>query len=242
MEILRAERVKIEVKGPAGCQLTSEQLVRKLAHCCDQRQMGNGLQALTEYVAAVSYLLSPCDHNNEPGQDYNVTSNWPFDLVRRLGADLIGDMGRQTELARCMSVLQPGFAMLPDDVNLACGISRQFCSMSFHVGVSRYMLMLLCPEDVILSQQRLREVAILAGYLVSLVYNDPFHAERELDLTDREIECLFWIAEGKTSDEIATILGISRNTINNYITSVMRKTATRTRSEAIAFAVRHNLV
>ena len=37
------------------------------------------------------------------------------------------------------------------------------------------------------------------------------------------------------------ILGISRNTINNYITSVMRKTATKTRSEAIAFAVRNNL-
>ncbi len=44
------------------------------------------------------------------------------------------------------------------------------------------------------------------------------------------------------SDEIATILGISRNTINNYITSVMRKTATKTRSEAIAYAVRNNLV
>ena len=39
-----------------------------------------------------------------------------------------------------------------------------------------------------------------------------------------------------------TIIGISKNTINNYITSVMRKTATRTRSEAIAYAVRHNLV
>ena len=66
--------------------------------------------------------------------------------------------------------------------------------------------------------------------------------ERDFELTERELECLFWIAEGKTSDEIAMILGISRNTINNYITSVMRKTATKTRSEAIAFAVRNNLV
>lgn len=66
--------------------------------------------------------------------------------------------------------------------------------------------------------------------------------ERDIDLTERELECLYWIAEGKTSDEMATILGISRNTINNYITSVMRKTATKTRSEAIAYAVRNNLV
>lgn len=67
-------------------------------------------------------------------------------------------------------------------------------------------------------------------------------ADGSFELTDRELECLYWIAEGKTSDEIATIIGISKNTINNYITSVMRKTATRTRSEAIAYAVRNNLV
>jgi DNA-binding CsgD family transcriptional regulator len=83
---------------------------------------------------------------------------------------------------------------------------------------------------------------LLSGYLASSTRCFENKSERDFDLTDRELECLFWIAEGKTSDEIATILGISRNTINNYITSVMRKTATKTRSEAIAFAVRNNLV
>jgi len=81
-----------------------------------------------------------------------------------------------------------------------------------------------------------------SGYCVSLSTSKGQKVDREFELTDREIECLFWIAEGKTSDEIAVILGISRNTINNYITSVMRKTATKTRSEAIAYAVRNNLV
>jgi DNA-binding CsgD family transcriptional regulator len=83
---------------------------------------------------------------------------------------------------------------------------------------------------------------VLASYFASLLFHDAMKTSREMDLTDRELECLYWIAEGKTSDEIATIIGISKNTINNYITSVMRKTATRTRSEAIAYAVRHNLV
>ena len=83
---------------------------------------------------------------------------------------------------------------------------------------------------------------MLASYFASLLLHDEAKTGREMDLTDRELECLYWIAEGKTSDEIATIIGISKNTINNYITSVMRKTATKTRSEAIAYAVRHNLV
>ena len=83
---------------------------------------------------------------------------------------------------------------------------------------------------------------MLAGYFASSGVVAESRVERDIDLTERELECLFWIAEGKTSDEMATILGISRNTINNYITSVMRKTATKTRSEAIAYAVRNNLV
>ena len=102
--------------------------------------------------------------------------------------------------------------------------------------------MLLVPEDVILSQESLRDVTLLAGYLASFTTRAEVRHDRDFELTERELECLFWIAEGKTSEEIAVILGISRNTINNYITSVMRKTATRTRSEAIAYAVRNNLV
>jgi DNA-binding CsgD family transcriptional regulator len=103
-------------------------------------------------------------------------------------------------------------------------------------------MIMLCPVDIILSQQGLRAVGVLGSYLASLLFSDQSRGGRELELTDRELECLYWIAEGKTSDEIAMIIGISKNTINNYITSVMRKTATRTRSEAIAYAVRNNLV
>jgi DNA-binding CsgD family transcriptional regulator len=102
--------------------------------------------------------------------------------------------------------------------------------------------MLLFVEGVILSQEHLREIGLLAAYGASFVESVESRTERDFELTERELECLFWIAEGKTSDEIAVILGISRNTINNYITSVMRKTATKTRSEAIAYAVRNNLV
>ena len=102
--------------------------------------------------------------------------------------------------------------------------------------------LLLFPEHFILSQSKLRDVGLMTAYFASVVCSGTARNERESDLTEREVECLYWIAEGKTSDEIAVILGISRNTINNYITSVMRKTATKTRSEAIAWAVRNNLV
>lgn len=200
------------------------------------------LRAISAYAGASHYLLVRGDLLQEQALDFVVSSNWPFDLVRRLAADLASAQVRTTELEKCLSLLVPVFSMAPDDAEVPEGVSRQYCSLTFCVGRLRYSLLLLFSTDADVTQDRLREAALFSAYAASFSVESEARPEREVELTERELECLFWIAEGKTSDEIATILGISRNTINNYITSVMRKTATRTRSEAIAYAVRNNLV
>lgn len=222
--------------------MTNEQLVDRLVEAAEGGDIAKGLRALCDYVGAAGYLLARQDLNSDNALENVVSSNWPFDLVVRSGASLLSELSRTTELDKCLSILQPQFAMLPDAVDLPAGASQQICSVSFNVGRNRYCLTFMCPSDFILSQQRLRITGVYSSYLASLLFSEQVKSTRELELTDRELECLYWIAEGKTSDEIATIIGISKNTINNYITSVMRKTATRTRSEAIAYAVRHNLV
>ncbi len=231
--------------GPSSAMstaLTKEQLIRKVGVAATSGNMNAGLRLLSDYVGATHFLLARYDLVQEQGLDFVVTSNWPFDLVRRVETELASAYSRTTELEKCLSLLKSRFALLPDDADVPDGISRQYCSLTFSVGRTRLSLMLLYAEDFVLSPERLREVGLLTGYCVSLSTSKGQKTDREFELTERELECLFWIAEGKTSDEIATILGISRNTINNYITSVMRKTATKTRSEAIAYAVRNNLV
>ncbi|NML74900.1 helix-turn-helix transcriptional regulator [Rhizobium sp. S-51] len=231
------------VAADASDRLSSrDQLIRRLATVSQAGHMSASLAILGEYVGASHYLLARYDLVQEHGLDFVVSSNWPFDLVRRLESEIAATYSRSTELEKCLSVLQPKFDLLPDDATVPAGIGRQYCSLTVSVGRTRLSLMLLFDENFVLSPERLREVALLTGYCVSLSTGTSHKSDREFDLTERELECLFWIAEGKTSDEIATILGISRNTINNYITSVMRKTATKTRSEAIAYAVRNNLV
>ncbi|KGD86315.1 helix-turn-helix transcriptional regulator [Rhizobium sp. YS-1r] len=222
--------------------LSREQLARRLAVVTSSNNVQGVMRLLADYVGASHFLLARYDLIQEQGLDFIVTSNWPFDLVRRLGSELASGYARSTELEKCLSLLTPSFALLPDDVTPPDDISRQYCSLTFCVGRTRFSLMLLFLEGTILSQERLREVGLLAAYGASFAESADVRTERDFELTERELECLFWIAEGKTSDEIAVILGISRNTINNYITSVMRKTATKTRSEAIAYAVRNNLV
>lgn len=222
--------------------MSREQLLKRLSLATRSNNVQAVMGLLAGYVGASHYLLARYDLIQEQGLDFIVTSTWPFDLVRRLGSELASAYARSTELEKCLSLLTPSFALLPDDVALPGDISRQYCALTFCVGRTRFSLMLLFLEGIILSQERLREVGLFAAYGTSFSEGRNVKAERDFELTERELECLFWIAEGKTSDEIAVILGISRNTINNYITSVMRKTATKTRSEAIAYAVRNNLV
>jgi len=102
--------------------------------------------------------------------------------------------------------------------------------------------MLLFDDGLFLSHDRLRDSAVAISYYAAGFPGDCGRSDRSADLTEREVECLSWIGEGKTSDEIALIIGISRNTVNNYITSIMNKTGARTRSEAVAFGVRNQII
>ncbi|OLP58376.1 helix-turn-helix transcriptional regulator [Xaviernesmea oryzae] len=217
-------------------------MIARLINHAECGHLAKALNLLTQYVGASHYLLARCDRAQNGGVDFAICSDWPFDLVRRIGRVMADQHAKSNELEKCISVLQPAFAMLPDEAVLPRGVSRQYCAIPFAIGRVRLSLLMLFPQDVILSRETLREMALLTGYFASAAPEARVEPDRDCDLTERELECVFWIAEGKTSDEIAVILGISRNTINNYITSVMRKTATKTRSEAIAYSVRNNLV
>lgn len=61
-------------------------------------------------------------------------------------------------------------------------------------------------------------------------------------LTPRELDCLNWTAEGKTSGEIAIILGISEHTVTHYLGLAAHKLNSNTRPQAIAKALRLGLI
>ena len=50
--------------------------------------------------------------------------------------------------------------------------------------------------------------------------------ETEIHLTDRELTVLRWTADGKTSGEVSTILGISERTVNFHINNAVEKLGT----------------
>jgi DNA-binding NarL/FixJ family response regulator len=57
-----------------------------------------------------------------------------------------------------------------------------------------------------------------------------------LGLTPREAEVLFWIAQGKGNQDIATILGTSVRTVHKHVENIFRKLGCETRSAAAMVA------
>lgn len=61
-------------------------------------------------------------------------------------------------------------------------------------------------------------------------------------LRERESECLTWSARGKTSQDIAQILGLSARTVDFHIENACRKLQVSTRIEAVAKAISDRLI
>lgn len=61
-------------------------------------------------------------------------------------------------------------------------------------------------------------------------------------LTEREVEVLQLLAEGRSGTEIARQLGISPNTVRTHVQGILTKLQVHSRLEAAAFAIRHDLV
>lgn len=67
-------------------------------------------------------------------------------------------------------------------------------------------------------------------------------AEGYAALTEREREVLILLAEGKTNQEIAQMLGISPSTVETHRSHVMEKLSLRNRADLIKYAIREGLI
>ena len=63
-----------------------------------------------------------------------------------------------------------------------------------------------------------------------------------MNLTEREVETLTWAARGKTSSEIAQILGLTKRTVDFHIDNARVKLNTTTRMHAAVKAAAGQLI
>jgi DNA-binding NarL/FixJ family response regulator len=65
---------------------------------------------------------------------------------------------------------------------------------------------------------------------------------KTIGLNDREVEVLTWVARGKTSTEIAQILGLTKRTIDFHTDNARTKLGAATRTEAVIKAANARLI
>jgi DNA-binding NarL/FixJ family response regulator len=66
--------------------------------------------------------------------------------------------------------------------------------------------------------------------------------EMFIPLSGREMEILQQISRGLSNKEIARALGISRQTVKNHMTSILRKLSVNDRTQAALYALRHGWI
>jgi DNA-binding NarL/FixJ family response regulator len=115
-------------------------------------------------------------------------------------------------------------------------------------GASGYVLKQIGSDDLVRAIERVgRGEALLDPTLTPKVLQRVREAEHSRTeaafrvLTERELEILARVAEGKTNREIAQELFLSHKTVRNYMSTILQKLGIANRTEAAAYAIQHHL-
>jgi LuxR family transcriptional regulator, quorum-sensing system regulator BjaR1 len=122
--------------------------------------------------------------------------------------------------------------------NMACG----FCIAAHSHNGHRGFVILTSPSAPAQRQMDAVTVNCLRLYdgLAHVLATEE--SKPDIGLNKREIECLFWSAEGKSSSEISTIIGLSEHTVNHYLIGCCKKLDAVNRVQAVAKALRHGVI
>ncbi len=118
-------------------------------------------------------------------------------------------------------------------------------------GAGGYLLKNLEPRDLYeMLHGILRGEAPITGIMASKILEElrspqptsKPEAERQNELTEREVEALKLIAEGLSNKEIAETLSITENTVKVHVRTILEKLHLSNRVQAAVYAVKEGLL
>jgi two-component system, NarL family, response regulator NreC len=188
-------------------------------------------------------------------------------LLEREGYEVVAEASNGHEAVRLAHHLSPHIAVLDLGMPLLNGIDAArdihkrapdtqvvlltmyeedaYVLEALRAGIRGYVLKAQAAADLITA---IREVLRGAIYLSPGISEAVVNAYRtKLDmpedpLTGRERQVLQLVAEGKTTKEIAGILGISVKTIDSHRTRIMRKLEIHETASLVRYAIRHGVI
>ena len=210
------------------------------------------LMQLSAAIGGDSYMLLALVHDQTRLNARIVASNWIFDAIELVGQRLIATLAQDPLNTAPGTRPRPLVAaQAPQTGGLVSGEEAKMLSVlghaelySLRLNVVRQRLFLLfsAAEPGSLDATALAWAQMQCCYALSQIPELLAEASMQDPLSDRERECLFWVSEGKTTDETALILGVSSNTVNGYITHAIQKLSASNRAMAIATAIRSGII
>lgn len=179
-----------------------------------------------------------------------------LELVRKLKPDLVVlDLTMPEmnglDVTRAIRETSPASAILI----LTMHFSEELAREVLRAGARGYVLKsdadsdLLAAVDHVRHNQPFFTGALTTSMAHTFVHgpdeNETTSAEKHLSsspLTNREVEVVQLLGEGKSNKEAAVELGVSTRTIESHRNHIMRKMNFRSFSDLVRFAVRNNLV
>lgn len=184
--------------------------------------------------------------------------------------DVVGEAATAAEAVEMAGQLQPTLVLmdirLPDQSGIAaCRQIRQrwpaiqvlmltsfaneeLVLEAITAGASGYVLKQLDTTDLVNAVRAIgRGDAVLDPAVTQKVLTRVRSAEHEAqtaafrDLSERELEVLALVAEGKTNAEIGDVLVLSEKTVRNHVSTILSKIGLTNRIEAATFAVRNHI-
>ncbi len=149
-----------------------------------------------------------------------------------------------------LDLLQEGMADDPDSrlaaLNLRLLLAEKGLSNGLYIPVNcshqRYACVMLFGNSSNVSKGIADLADDIAKSARQMVITLRSHRLAAHNITERERECLAWVAEGKTSAELAQIIGLSEHTVNHYLLSATRKMDSVNRIQAVVKAVYKDLI
>jgi DNA-binding NarL/FixJ family response regulator len=125
--------------------------------------------------------------------------------------------------------------------------SRGAISDAIQAGVSGYLLKDASPEDLVgAARNAVEGNAVIHPQLTKTFIEEVHLAEVEgtkaMPLSKREREILQKVADGATTRQVATDLGISPHTVKTHLERIFEKLGANDRAQAVAIAIRTGIV
>ena len=188
-------------------------------------------------------------------------------LLQREGFEVIGEAANGQEAIRVARESCPDVAVLDYAMPLLNGIDAareilQVCPrakailLTMHTddhyvlealrtGVTGFVVKSQAPADLIRAVHEVLRGMMYLSPRVSRTLVQAYLAKSELPpdpLTPREREVLQLVAEGKTTKEVAKLLGISVKTAESHRTRILKKLDTPNTAGIVRYAIRRGLI